>query len=210
MLKVEAPFLHAFGNQETTIHPLTGTTTNIFGDPNYSKKLIAFDMHFPRVNLLGGSMDFQLPAISAAVRMEGAMTWGEEFANSMRDELYSKNKVFRSVIGIDRPTFIPFISETAATLISAQLFYQHIFNHETQDAPLGKIGMVDWEDNFIATLLIKAFLKNGTLSPQIIFAHDFQAQATAMAPQIEWNVSNDLKRCIASIDMKAATVSLGG
>ena len=83
-------------------------------------------------------------------------------------------------------------------MISAQLFYQHIFNHELQDAPLGKIGMVDWKDNFIATLLIKGFLKNGTLSPQIIFAHDFQAQATAMAPQVEWNLSNDLKLTIGA------------
>jgi hypothetical protein len=182
----QLPSLHAFGDTQPTVNPAGGAVET-------SKKLIAFDMHFPRVNLLGGSMDFQLPSIAAAVRMEGAMTWGEEFANSTRDELYSKNRVFRSVIGIDRPTFIPFISETSATLISAQLFYQHIFNHELRDAPLGKIGMVDWEDNFIGTLLIKGFLRNGTVSPQIIFAHDFQAQATAVAPQIEWNATNDLK-----------------
>ncbi len=187
----QLPSLHAFGNTQTTINPATGLAEN-------SKKLIAFDMHFPKVNLLGGSMDFQLPSVGAAVRVEGAMTWGEEFANSTRDELYSSNRVFRSVIGIDRPTFIPFISETSATLISAQLFYQHIFNHELQDAPLGKIGMVDWKDNFIGTLLIKGFLKNGTLSPQVIFAHDFQAQATAIAPQVEWNVSNDLKLTVGA------------
>ncbi|MFX6850102.1 hypothetical protein ABTH27_20040, partial [Acinetobacter baumannii] len=75
-------------------------------------------------------MDFQLPSVGAAVRMEGAYTSGEEFANTARSQLYSKNNVFRSVIGIDRPTFIPFISHTSATLISAQLFWQHIFSHE--------------------------------------------------------------------------------
>ncbi|MCE1183160.1 MAG: DUF1302 domain-containing protein [Rhodocyclales bacterium] len=182
----QLPSLHAFGNTEKTINPANGALQN-------SQKLIAFDMHFPKVNLLGGSMDFQLPSVGAAVRVEGAMTWGEEFANSTRDELYSSNRVFRSVIGIDRPTFIPFISETSATLISAQLFYQHIFDHQLQDATYGKIGMVDWKDNFIGTLLIKGFLKNGTLSPQVIFAHDFQARATAVAPQVEWNFSNDLK-----------------
>ncbi len=182
----QLPILHSLSTVENTINPATGS-------PESSKKLIAFDMFFPRVNLLGGSMDFQLPSVGAAVRMEGAMTWGEEFANSMRDQLYSKNKVWRSVIGIDRPTFIPFISETSATLISAQLFYQHIFDHETEDRPLGRIGMVDWKDNFIGTLLIKGFLKNGTVSPQIIFAHDVQAQATAVAPQVEWNMTNDLK-----------------
>lgn len=160
--------------------------------------LISFDMYFPRVNLIGGSMDFQLPSANAAVRVEAAYTKGEEFANTSKSELYSSNDVFRAVIGIDRPTFIPFISETSATLISGQLFYQHIFDHDWQQGSLGPVGMPDWEDNFIGTLLIKGFLKNGTVSPQIIFAHDFQARATAMAPQVEWNVSNDLKVTIGA------------
>lgn len=187
----QLPSLHSI-NGNGTINPFTGTNGNL--NPAIPvKSLIAFDMHFPRVNLIGGSMDFQLPSVGAAVRMEGAFTNGEEFANTSRSELFSKNDVFRAVIGIDRPTFIPFISETSATLISGQLFYQHIFNHEYHQAALGPVGMPDWEDNFIGTLLIKGFLRNGTLSPQIIFAHDFQAQATAVAPQVEWNVTNDLK-----------------
>lgn len=160
--------------------------------------LIAFDMEFPRVNLIGGSMDFQLPAVGAAVRMEAAYTNGEEFTNTARSELYSKNDVFRAVIGVDRPTFIPLISETSATLISTQLFYQHIFDHQWSQGQFGPVGMPDWKDNFIGTLLIKGFLRNGTVSPQIIFAHDFRAQATAMAPQVEWNVSNDLKLTIGA------------
>lgn len=187
----QLPSLHSI-NGNGTINPFTGTNGNL--NPAVPvKSLIAFDMYFPRVNLIGGSMDFQLPSVGAAVRMEGAFTNGEEFANTSRSELFSKNDVFRAVIGIDRPTFIPFISETSATLISGQLFYQHIFNHEYHQAAFGPVGMPDWEDNFIATLLIKGFLRNGTLSPQIIFAHDFQAQATAIAPQVEWNVTNDLK-----------------
>lgn len=182
----QLPSLHAFGNSQTTINPATGL-------PGLSKKLIAFDMTFPEVSLLGGSLDFQLPDVGAAVRMEGALTWGEEFANSARDEMYSKNRVFRSVIGIDRPTFIPFISTSSATLISAQLFYQHIFDHEKKDSTFGPIGMPDWKDNFIGTLLIKGFMKSGTVSPQFLLAHDFQARATALSPQVEWNYSNDLK-----------------
>lgn len=160
--------------------------------------LISFDMHFPRVNLIGGSMDFQVPAANAAVRIEAAYTDGEEFANTNRPELYSKNNVFRSVIGIDRPTFIPFISETQATLISGQLFYQHIFDHEWKRGALGPVGMPDWEDNVIGTLLIKAFLKNGMISPQVIFARDFKARATVVAPQVEMNLSNDLKITIGA------------
>jgi len=190
----QLPSLHSI-NGSGTVNPFTGgngnTTPPNAGTP--VKSLIAFDMYFPRVNLIGGSMDFQLPSVGAAVRLEGAYTTGEEFANTARNDLFSKNDVFRSVIGIDRPTFVPFISETSATLFSGQLFYQHIFNHEWHQAALGPVGMPDWKDDFIATLLIKAFLRNGTLSPQIIFAYDFQAQAAAIAPQVEWNATNDLK-----------------
>ena len=97
------------------------------------------------------------------------------------------------MIGVDRPTFIPFINPNRTTLISGQLFYQHIFNHEQYSGPLGMYGMPDWQDNVTGTLLIKGFLMNDRLSPQVIFAHDFKAKATVMAPQVEWNATNDSK-----------------
>ncbi len=185
----QLPSLH--GGKRAT-NSFTGAYSNAW------PYLISFDMHFPRVNLVGGSMDFQVPSAGAAVRLEAAYTDGEEFSNTLKPKLYSKNNVFRAVIGVDRPTFIPFISETSATLISGQLFYQHIFDHEWERTSLGKAGMPDWKDSFIGTLLIKGFLKNGMVSPQVIFAHDFRARATAIAPQVEWNVSNDLKLTIGA------------
>jgi hypothetical protein len=154
--------------------------------------LIAFDVHYPRVNLIGGSMDFQVAPLGAAVRLEGALTRGEEFANTLQPELYSENKVWRSVIGIDRPTFVPFISNTRTVLFSGQLFYQHIFDHQSQRGELGNVGMPDWEDNVIGTLLIKGFLANDRISPEIIMARDFKARAGAVAPAVEWLVTNNL------------------
>ncbi len=155
--------------------------------------LIAFDMHFPRVNLIGGSLDYQWDQADAAIRVEAAATQGEEFPNTLRPQLFSKNKVFRSVVGIDRPTFIPFINPHRTTLISAQLFYQHIFDHEVQQAQFGPVGMPDWENNVIGTLLIKAFLLNDRLSPQLIMAHDFKARAAAFAPSLEWLFTDKFK-----------------
>jgi hypothetical protein len=155
--------------------------------------LISFDMVYPRVNLIGGSMDFQWNAAKSAVRMEAAYTSGEEFPNSNKEQLFSRNHVFRSVIGIDRPTFIPFISKNRTVLFSGQLFWQHIFDHELTQGRLGKSGMPDWEDNFIGTLLVKAFLQNDRLSPQVIFAHDFNAKSWVAAPQVEWIASDKLK-----------------
>lgn len=155
--------------------------------------LIAFDVYYPRVHLVGGSMDFQVQSLGAAVRLEGALTRGEEFANTMQPKLYSKNKVFRSVIGVDRPTFVPFISNTRTVLFSGQLFYQHIFDHESERRVYGRVGMPDWEHNVIGTLLVKAFLANDRISPEVIMARDFKARAGVVAPAVEWLVTNNLQ-----------------
>ena len=155
--------------------------------------LLNFDMEFPRLTMLGGSMDIQAEEIGAAIRLEGAFTHGEEFANTARPELYSSNNTFRSVIGIDRPTFIPFINANRTTLLSAQLFYQHIYNHEIKQGTAGVVGMPDWENNVIGTLLIKGFMSGDRVSPQLILARDFQAKAWVASPQVEWSVTNDLK-----------------
>jgi hypothetical protein len=184
----------------------TGAINPFTGGPQTAANthLIAFDMVYPRVNLIGGSMDFELESLGAAIRLEGALTKGEEFANTARNRLYSENKVWRSVIGIDRPTFIPWINPRRTTLVSAQLFWQHIFDHEYYKkgeyvAPsgatntLGPVGMPDWKDNFIGTLLIKAFLMNDRLSPELIIARDFRSRTHAIAPKVEWSVTDQLK-----------------
>jgi len=196
-----------YRSQLPSLRAMTTGATNPFtggAQTTANTNLIAFDVYYPRVNLIGGSMDFEAESIGAAIRLEGALTDGEEFANSARDRLYSKNKVFRSVIGIDRPTFIDWINPRRTTLISGQLFWQHIFDHEyykkgERVAPsgatnsLGAVGMADWEDNVIGTLLIKAFLMNDRLSPELIIARDFRARAHAIAPKIEWSVTDKLK-----------------
>ena len=53
--------------------------------------------------------------------------------------------------------------------------------------------MPDWEDNATATLLIKGFLVNDRVSPQLIVAHDFRAQATVASPQMDWIFSDRLR-----------------
>jgi len=175
-------------------NPFTGQNTQFLTGATMNGAYIPlFELVYPRVNLVGGSMDFQVESLGAAMRLEGAYTSGEEFANTLRPELYSKNNVWRSVIGFDRPTFVPFISTERTVLFSGQLFYQHIFNHEKEARPWGMSGMPDWENNVIGTLLMKAFLMNDRLSPEVIFARDFQAKANVIAPAVEWSATDNLK-----------------
>jgi hypothetical protein len=50
--------------------------------------------------------------------------------------------------------------------------------------------MPNEQDNWIATALFKGWYMNNRLSPQIIVAHDFAAEATAVAPSISWTPDN--------------------
>ena len=154
---------------------------------------IAFDIDFPRVSLLGGSMDIQAETIGSTFRLETAVTQGEEFANTARPGLYSKSKVWRYVIGWDRPTFIPFLNQGRTFLLSAQIFGQNLLNHEERNGIWGKVGMPDWKSDNIMTFLVKGWYMNDRVSPQVITAYDFRAQSGVVAPAVEWLYSDNLK-----------------
>lgn len=166
--------------------------------------LIAFDIHFPRVNLLGGSLDYYAQALDTVFRVEVAHTSGEEFANTMQSRLYSESDVTRYVVGADKNIFIPFLNSRRAFMFSGQIFGQHIHEHQTERRALGTVGMPDWKANWIGTLLVKGWWRNDRLSPQIITAHDFRAGATAIAPSVEWLVSDKL-RLIGGANIKVGT-----
>ena len=183
----QLPSLHAFN--VGAINPFIGTIVN-------SSNLIAFDLVYPRISLIGGSADFQIPEAKIAVRLEGALTTGEEFGDSTEASLYSKHRVWRSVIGLDRPTIIDWINPAEATLISGQLFYQHIFDHKSAMGPYGPIGMGDWANNVTGTLLIRASLMNARLNPQVVFARDFKAHAFAVAPSVSYRFSDNLSMSV--------------
>ena len=163
--------------------------------------LIAFDIDFPKVTLLGGSADFYVDPIKSVFRVEVAHTSGEEFANTLQPRLFSESSVVRWVVGWDRPTFIPFLNKTRAYLLSAQVFGQHLLDHEREMAPLGPIGMPDHKNNYLMTLLVKGWYKNDRLSPQLLSAYDTGADALVVSPSVDWLI-NDSWRLTAAFNVK--------
>jgi hypothetical protein len=105
------------------------------------------------------------------------------------------------VVGWDRPTFIPFLNKTRAVLLSAQLFGQHLLDHELEQAPLGPIGMPDWKNNILATFLFKVWYMNDRLSPQLLSAYDTKAHSLVVAPSVDWLI-NDNWRVTAVFNLK--------
>ncbi|WP_370278005.1 DUF1302 family protein [Pontibacterium sp.] len=163
--------------------------------------LIAFDIHFPRVNLVGGSLDYYAESLDTVFRVEAAYTQGEEFADTISKRLFSESDVFRYVVGADKNVFIPFLNRNRAFLFSGQIFGQHLLDHRQEiteaqaaGAPgFEQRGFADWASNHIATLLVKGWWMNDRLSPQIIMAHDFRGGATVAAPSVEWLIDDNWK-----------------
>ncbi len=135
-------------------------STNAFtGEVADWSHLIAFDIDFPEVDLIGGSLDFYVDSIKSVFRIEATYTTGEEFANTLEADLYSDSDMFRWVLGIDRNTFIPFLNKNRAFLISGQIFGEHMLDHELERAPLGDVGIPNWEDNYTMTLADKRLVQ---------------------------------------------------
>jgi hypothetical protein len=168
---------------------------------------LAFDIDFPRLTMVGASADFYSEAMKTAIRVEVSHTSGEEFPNTLRERLFSESDVVRWVIGLDRPTFIPFLNKGRAFLLSLQVFGQHILDHELQQVSaqglptFSEVGMVDWDDNYIATFLFQGNYMNDRLTPQILTAYDFGADSGVISPSVDWKINNHW-RLTAALNMK--------
>jgi len=174
----QLPSIHFRGNPD--FNPATFNPTVIASFPFKADGI--FDVHFPRVTLVGGSFDYYSEGIDAVWRLETSYTQGEEQPRDTNG--YKETDMVRYVVGFDKNIVIPALA-SSAFLISAQVFGEHILDHE--------IDMPHEEDNWIGTLLIKGWYINNRLSPQIIIAHDVGAKATVIAPSIEYLVSDTLK-----------------
>lgn len=176
--------------------------TDTFGAERPRTGVPAFDIHFPRVLLVGTSADFYVDYIKSAFRVEFAWTDGEEFADTSEVRLFSESDVLRWVVGWDRPTYIRFLNPNRTFLLSGQIFGQHLLDHKRFTTPRtdvsnggggngGQIGFQDWDHNFIGTFLIQGFYMNDRVQPRLITAYDIRAQAGVIGPAIDWLISDN-------------------
>jgi hypothetical protein len=157
---------------------------------------IAFDVEFPRLFMMGGSADWYSEWAKSSFRVEVSYTTDEEFPDTSKPKLYSESDVLRAVFGFDRPTFMRWLNRDRAFLVSGQIFYQRIMDHETYNVnsvgipTFSEIGFQDHEDNILLTLLLQGNYMNDRVTPQILMAYDTEAQAGVIGPSIEWKPVN--------------------
>lgn len=211
----QLPSLHAF--QPPAVNPFVGRgipaaalppfltvgPETVFGQEFPRSYLPAFDIEFPRVLLVGASGDFyvdQLGSIplKSVFRVEVAHTNGEEFPDTSKPGMYSTSRVMRWVVGWDRQTFFRTLNRNRAFLISAQVFGEHLLDHNLIETGTGSIGMPNWKDDFFLTLLLQTNYMNDRLNPRILTAYDVRAHAGVVGPQIEWLMSDNWQFILAA------------
>jgi hypothetical protein len=166
-------------------------------DPRFYPYNFAFDVKFPRLMMYGASADWYWDWATTSFRIETSYTQDEEFADTSQRELFNDSDVWRFVVGFDRPTFIPFLNKNRAFLISGQVFYQQLLDHNKDSVnsiglpTIARIGFQDWEKNVFLTLLIQGNYLNDRLTPQILSAYDTQARALVLGPSLEFKPNNN-------------------
>ncbi|UCG73954.1 MAG: hypothetical protein JSV45_06155 [Chromatiales bacterium] len=181
--------------------PFLGLPTGLpaANDPRFYPYNFGFEIEFPRLMMYGASADWYWDWATTSFRIETTFTQDEEFADTSQERLYNDSDVWRFVFGFDRPTFIPFLNKNRAFLISGQVFYQEILDHNKDSfnsigldtTQFGRIGFQDWDQNVFLTLLIQGNYMNDRLTPQILGAYDTQAQALVLGPSLEFKPSNN-------------------
>lgn len=177
--------------------------TDRFGTERVRPYVPAFDIHFPRVFLVGGSADFYIDPLKSAFRVEVAHTSGEEFADTSKSRMFSESDVVRWVVGWDRQTYIRWLNPNRTFLLSGQIFGQHLLDHERflspaplppdEEARKGLIGFQDRQNSFIGTFLFQGFYANDRILPRVITAYDFRAKAAVLAPGLDYLISDNLR-----------------
>jgi hypothetical protein len=148
-------------------------------------------LEYPRVWTLGGSLDYQVPRLDTILRMEIAYDVGRGINNTAVFDAYDESDVFLAAIGLDRPTYIPFVNPDRTALLSAQLFVEHVMDYD-DGAPGSGDGMVVYENQFVATFLHEHYWRNDSLIFRNFLAYDFEADALLLGPSLKWVINQNL------------------
>lgn len=141
------------------------------------------DIHFPTIEVLGGSADWADPWTASSWRFEFTRTHGEEFPTTLRPRLFKPSDTVRYLLGWDRPTFIRWLNPTRTFFISGQAFFNHLIHHHSQGS---RKGMPDPDFNVLFTLIVQGLYMNDRLVPQIGQAYDYRGDGYLLLTSLQF------------------------
>jgi hypothetical protein len=146
-------------------------------------------LEYPRVLTLGASADYQIPGIDTILRVEVAGELDRHINNTLEADGVDSSDVFLAVVGLDRPTYIPFLNRNRTAFLTFQTFFEHIVDYEEGGRAT---GMVPYQDNIITTFQMQNFWRNDSIILTNLVAYDWMAQAWIWGPKLRWIVTNNV------------------
>jgi hypothetical protein len=146
-------------------------------------------LEYPRVLTLGASADYQVPDIDTVLRLEFAYDIDRKINDTTEYDGVGESDVFLASVGIDRPTYIPFVNPNRTAFLTAQTFVEHIIDYTDGDR---LSGMVPYETQVISTFQMQNFWRNDAITLTNLVAYDWNAQALAYAPTLRWVLGQHL------------------
>ena len=140
-------------------------------------------IHFPTIEVLGGSADWADHWTGSTWRFEFTRTHGEEFPNTLSPRLFKQSDTVRYLFGWDRPTFLRMLNPYRTFVFSGQAFFTHLIHHESAGS---RRGMPDPDVNVVFTLLIQGFYMSDRIIPQLAQAYDYRGNGYLLLSNVQF------------------------
>jgi len=134
----------------------------------------------------GMAIDYFEPWSGVVFRIESSITLDEIVNNTRKPTWVDESDVMRWSIGLDRPTFIPFLNKDRTFFLSMQLFDTWYLDHEGDK----NTGYFVDEHNFIWTFFFIGNYLRDTLKPVGFLVWEEAAHSWTAGLNLEWLIDN--------------------
>jgi len=134
----------------------------------------------------GLSFDYFEPWSGIVFRVESSWTFDELVQNTRSANWIDTSEVMRWSIGLDRPTFIPWLNKDRTFFLSMQVFDTWYMDHEGDK----HTGYLQDEHNFITTFFWIGNYMRDKVKPVGFFVWEESSNSYVFGQNVEWFIDN--------------------
>jgi len=143
-------------------------------------------IEYKQAHTTGMAIDYFEPWSGVVFRIESSITLDELVNNTREADWLDESDVMRWSIGLDRPTFIPWLNKDRTFFLSMQLFDTWYIDHEGDK----NTGFYTDEHNFIWTFFFLGNYMRDTLKPTGFLVWEEAANSWTAGLNVEWLMDN--------------------
>lgn len=143
-------------------------------------------MSYKQSHTPGLSFDYFEPWSGIVFRVESSWTFDELVNNTRKADWMDKSDVMKWSIGMDRPTFIPWLNKDRTFFLSMQIFDTWYMDHEGDKHS----GYLTDEHNFITTFFWIGNYMRDKVKPVGFFVWEEATNSYVFGQNVEWFIDN--------------------